>query len=129
MLRLVGKVRLFMNELYLMDQMKGSSRVSLPDAVDEVWVLELPVEVAKERLMKRNSISETDVRHAFSLLSDDLTDEQTLQAQQRINSQFSHDERKKVADVIINADGTLDEVKQRVREEWKKLVSRKNLHI
>jgi len=37
------------------------------DIADEVWVLELPIDVAKQRLMKRNSLSEADVRLSLSL--------------------------------------------------------------
>lgn len=79
------------------------------DVVDEVWVLELPVEVAKQRLMNRNSLSEAD-------------------ALQRINSQLSNEERTKGAHVVISADGTPDEVKARVHEEWQKFLERKHVH-
>ena len=41
----------------------------ITDVVDEVWVLELPVEVAKQRLMNRNSLSEADVRRRRELIS------------------------------------------------------------
>jgi len=75
------------------------------DLVDEVWVLDLAPEVAKQRLMTRNGISEAE-------------------AMQRINSQISNDARKAVAHVVIDADGTQDEVRQRLKGEWEKLRKR-----
>jgi dephospho-CoA kinase len=108
----------------------------IADVVDEVWVLELPVEVAKQRLMNRNSLSEADVRRKSELISHEthtwtrLTLDLLclLQALQRINSQLSNEERTKGAHVVISADGTPDEVKARVHEEWQKFLERKHVH-
>jgi dephospho-CoA kinase len=68
--------------------------------VDEVWVTTVPVNVASDRLQKRNN----------------LTEEQALQ---RINSQISNDERTEKAKVVIDTTQTLEEVQNYVRKIWK----------
>jgi dephospho-CoA kinase len=50
------------------------------------------------------------------------------QALQRINSQLSNEERTKGAHVVISADGTPEEVKARVHDEWNKFLERKHIH-
>ena len=67
--------------------------------VDEVWVTTVPVNVASDRLQKRNN----------------LTEEQALQ---RINSQISNDERTEKAKVVIDTTQTLEEVQNYVRKIW-----------
>ncbi len=75
------------------------------DLVDEVWVITVPPEVARERLMERNGLSAED-------------------ADNRISSQLSNDERIKHADVVISTDCPLAEVTDRVDEAWAALQQR-----
>ena len=70
--------------------------------VDEVWVTVTPESAVLQRLKKQRGLAE----------------EQTLA---RIRSQLSQEERLKHADVVINNDGNLDEVKAKVKELWEKL--------
>jgi dephospho-CoA kinase len=75
---------------------------SLLDEVNEVWVTSAPESVVLKRMKEKSSISE----------------EQTLA---RIRSQLSAEERLKHADVVINTDCNLDELKDNVRELWDEL--------
>ena len=70
------------------------------------------------------------MRHTWPRLTFDLLSLSLflLQALQRINSQLSNEERTKGAHVVISADGTPDEVKARVHEEWQKFLERKHVH-
>ncbi len=70
--------------------------------VDEVWVTVASETTVLKRLKKQRGLEE----------------EQTLA---RIRSQLSAEERMKRADVVINNDGDLDEVKAKVRELWERL--------
>lgn len=76
------------------------------DLVDEVWVIEVPAEVARQRLMDRNQMSAED-------------------AERRIESQLSNAERKAHADLVISTDCTLDEVRTRVVAAWETLRERR----
>ncbi len=73
--------------------------------VDEVWVVTVPPDVARERLMERNGLSAED-------------------AGNRINSQISNDERIEHADLVISTDCSLEEVAGRVHEVWDELQQR-----
>ncbi|MFH1032748.1 MAG: dephospho-CoA kinase [Chloroflexota bacterium] len=70
---------------------------------DEVWVAVAPEARVIERVKKQRG----------------QADEQTLA---RIRSQLSQKERLKYADVVINNDGTLDELKAKVKEQWERLL-------
>jgi len=70
--------------------------------VDEVWVTVAAESTVLKRLRERGELSEPE-----SLA--------------RIRSQISSAERIKNADVIINNDGSLDELKAKVKELWAKL--------
>jgi len=72
------------------------------DLVDEVWVAVAPEEVAVKRLQNRGGLSEE-------------------QARARIRSQISSGERAKHADVIIDTDCELSEVRAKVAELWQRL--------
>ena len=67
--------------------------------VDEVWVTVAPESTVVERTRERTGLPE----------------EQILA---RIRSQMSSEERAKRADVVINNDGTQDELKAKVKELW-----------
>jgi dephospho-CoA kinase len=73
--------------------------------VDEVWVTIAPEEVRLRRIMGRGGLSECE-------------------AGARIRAQLSNTERNQRADVIIDTDCTLDELKGRVKLEWDKLQER-----
>lgn len=70
--------------------------------VDEVWVTVAPEETVLKRLERRSGMSGAD-----SLA--------------RIRSQLATEERIKHADVVINTDCTLDELRAKVKELWQKL--------
>ncbi|MEZ4552893.1 MAG: dephospho-CoA kinase [Dehalococcoidia bacterium] len=75
------------------------------DLADEVWVVTVTPEVARERLMARNGLTEA-------------------QAQTRIDSQLTNKERLAYADVKVDNSGTLEQFEQRIEREWKKLLKR-----
>jgi dephospho-CoA kinase len=70
--------------------------------VDQVWVMVASEPVVLSRLEARSGLSR----------------QQTLA---RVRSQISNEERMKHADVVINNDGTLDELKAKVTELWQGL--------
>lgn len=70
--------------------------------VDEVWVTVAPESTVLGRLQGRGGLSEAE-----SLA--------------RIRSQLSSEERVRHADVVINTDCSLDELKAKVKELWQKL--------
>ncbi len=70
--------------------------------VDEVWVTVAPESTVLRRLTERSGLSEPE----------------TLA---RIRSQLSSAERVKSADVVIDTDCTLDELRARVGELWERL--------
>ncbi|MEE9199599.1 MAG: dephospho-CoA kinase, partial [Dehalococcoidia bacterium] len=74
--------------------------------VDEVWVTVAPEESVIRRLRDRNNMTEEQVRA-------------------RIRAQISSEERIKQADVVVNNDSGLDELKERVLENWKSRVEQK----
>ena len=75
------------------------------DLVDEVWVVSVSPDAARERLMARNNMSAED-------------------ADARINSQLSNDERLRHADIVLDTDCPLDEVRGRVEAAWTALAQR-----
>jgi dephospho-CoA kinase len=70
--------------------------------VDEVWVVTVPPEIARARIVSRNG----------------LTPEQ---ADQRIAAQLTNDERRAKAQVVIENGGTLEDLERRVDEAWGRL--------
>ncbi len=70
--------------------------------VDEVWVTVAPESTILRRLQGRMGLSQAE-------------------ALARLRSQLSSAERLKHADIVINTDFDLDEVKARVKELWAKL--------
>ena len=75
------------------------------DLVDEVWVTVAPEQVVIKRLQERGGLSEE-------------------QARARIRSQISTEERAKHADIKIDTDCELSEVRARVEELWETLKNR-----
>jgi dephospho-CoA kinase len=72
---------------------------------DEIWATIAIEKTVLGRLKKRSGYNETE-------------------AKARIHSQMTNEERIKRADVVIYNNGTLDELKARVKAEWEKLVKR-----
>jgi dephospho-CoA kinase len=73
--------------------------------VDEIWVMTADEKAAINRLKGRPGYREEDVRR-------------------RIRSQLTNKERIRHADVVIDNNGTLGELKARVKAEWEKLQRR-----
>ena len=69
------------------------------DLVDEVWVVAVSRDTARDRLMARNNFSEED-------------------ADRRIDSQITNDERLKHADVVISNDCSMEQAATRVSRAW-----------
>jgi dephospho-CoA kinase len=72
---------------------------------DEIWVTIAPESTILGRLKERPGFSDKDIKA-------------------RIQSQMKNEERMKKADVVINNDGSLDELKAIVIVEWEKLLKR-----
>ena len=78
---------------------------SWQDLADEVWVVHVPPEAARKRLMERNGLTEE-------------------QAQARIDSQITNQERLEHADVEIANEGSLDDFLGAIDEQWRRLGDR-----
>jgi dephospho-CoA kinase len=72
---------------------------------DEIWVVIAPVDTLVKRIKGRPGYTEETARS-------------------RIHSQLTNEERVKKADIVIMNDGTIDELKTRVKDEWDKLLKR-----
>ncbi len=73
--------------------------------VEEIWATVAPEDTVLGRLRDRSGYSREKSRA-------------------RISAQLSNEERIKQADIVIDTDGTLDELKARVTVEWQKLLRR-----
>ena len=78
------------------------------DLADEIWVALVPAEVAVKRLKERGGLCEDEARA-------------------RIKAQLPATERAKYADVIINTDCELSEVRAHIDKLWKN-VTTKEVH-
>ena len=67
------------------------------DLMDEIWVVQVPEEVARERLIARNGLSAED-------------------ANARIRAQLSNDERARHAQVIIDNSGSIEHARKQVKK-------------
>jgi dephospho-CoA kinase len=95
-------IKLLVLEVPLLVEVPLSLRAgepSLSDEVDEVWVTVAPETTVLKRLKERGGMSE-------------------VQILARIRSQLSSEERARHADVIIDTDCSLNELKAKVRELW-----------
>jgi dephospho-CoA kinase len=77
--------------------------------VDQVWVVTVSPEIARERLMARNGLT-------------------AEQADARINAQLTNADRAKHAQVTIDNSGTLDELRARVMTEWDRMAGAADAH-
>jgi dephospho-CoA kinase len=73
--------------------------------VDEVWVVVVPEEVARERLVRRNGL---------------VPEEATA----RIRAQLSNEERVRHADAVIDNSGSLEALRDQVERAWGDLKAR-----
>ncbi len=73
--------------------------------VDEIWVIASKEETVLHRLKERPEYSAEKVKA-------------------RINAQLKNEERIKKANVVINNEGTAEELKVKVKAEWEKLLKR-----
>lgn len=73
--------------------------------VDEIWVITAAEKSILERLKARPEYSEVEIKN-------------------RIKSQMTNEERLNQANIVINNDGTSDELKEKVKAEWEKLLDR-----
>ncbi len=73
--------------------------------VDEVWVVVVPEEVARERLVRRNGL---------------IPEEATA----RIRAQLSNEERVQHADAVIDNSGSLEALREQVERAWADLKAR-----
>jgi dephospho-CoA kinase len=67
--------------------------------VDEVWVVEAPPEVARQRLMAYKGLS-------------------SAEAEARLAAQITNEERRRHADVVIDNGGSLEETRRQVDRLW-----------
>ena len=72
---------------------------------DEIWVTTAPEATALKRIGERSGYAEGEARA-------------------RLRSQLSNQERVKHADVVIDTDSSLEELKAKVKTEWNKLQGR-----
>lgn len=76
------------------------------DLADEVWISTAPEAAVIQRLKDRNNLTEEQVRA-------------------RMSSQMPTEEKAKYADAIVNNDGGLDDLRNKVEDLWKdRLVSK-----
>jgi dephospho-CoA kinase len=74
------------------------------DIVDEVWLVLTSPEVARQRLIERNGVT-------------------AEQAGARIAAQLTNDQRRPYAQVVIENNGSLEELQRAVSDAWSKLAA------
>ena len=72
------------------------------DLVDEVWLVVTPPETARKRMMERNGLS-------------------AEQAESRLRAQLTNEKRRPYAQVVIENDGSLEDLSRTVHEAWSRL--------
>ena len=72
---------------------------------DEVWLVTASPETARRRLMERNGLT-------------------AEQAESRLRAQLTNEKRRAYADVVIENDGSLEELRRAVDEAWSRLEAR-----
>jgi len=70
--------------------------------VDQVWAVVTPPGIARERIMSRNGLT-------------------AEQADARIAAQLTNTERERLAQVVIENSGSMEELRRRVDEAWRRL--------
>jgi dephospho-CoA kinase len=72
------------------------------DLADEVWLVAVSPDTARRRMMERNGLSDEE-------------------ANKRIAAQLTNEQRRPHAQVVIENDGSLDDLRRAVDEAWSKL--------
>lgn len=75
------------------------------DLVDEVWIVEVSPDVARKRLIERNGLS-------------------VEEAQARIQSQLTNEKRRPYATLVIENNGSEQDVRRAVDDAWSKIEAR-----
>ncbi|MEX2157979.1 MAG: dephospho-CoA kinase [Dehalococcoidia bacterium] len=75
------------------------------DLVDEVWIVEVSPDVARKRLIERNGLS-------------------VEQAQARIQSQLTNEKRRPYATLVIENNGSLEDLQRALDDAWSKIETR-----
>ena len=75
------------------------------DLADEVWIVEASPDVARARLMERNGLT-------------------PQQAQARLQAQLTNEKRRPYAGVIIENNGSLEDLRRTVDDAWAKIEAR-----
>ena len=75
------------------------------DLVDEVWLVEASPETVRQRLAERNGMT-------------------AEQAEARLRAQLTNEQRRPRAQVVIENNGSLDDLHRAVNEAWSKLAAR-----
>ena len=75
------------------------------DLADEVWIVEASPDVARARLMERNGLT-------------------PQQAQARLRAQLTNEKRRPYASVIIENNGSLEDLRRTVDDAWAKIEAR-----
>lgn len=73
--------------------------LNLQNLVEETWIVYVPIEIQRDRLINRDNITIED-------------------ANKRIGVQLKNEEKLKIADRVIYNTGTLDDLKKQVIEIW-----------
>jgi dephospho-CoA kinase len=68
--------------------------------IDEVWGIEVPTDIAIERLIERRGFTRED-------------------AEQRVRAQISNEQRRNIVDILVPNTGTLSELHAVVSEHWR----------
>ena len=71
---------------------------------DEIWLAKANQEVVIERVQLRNSFTREEII-------------------KRIQSQMSNDEREKHSDIVIDNDGTIEQLEEKVKTLWQSRVN------
>jgi phosphopantetheine adenylyltransferase/dephospho-CoA kinase len=75
------------------------------DIVDEVWLVVVEPAIARQRVVERNGLTEE-------------------QADSRIAAQLTNDERRPYAQVVIENNGTLEDLRRAVNDAWANLTAK-----
>lgn len=75
------------------------------DLVDEVWIVEVSPDIARQRLIERNGLT-------------------AEQAQARIQSQLTNEKRRPYATLVIENNGSEQDVRRAVDDAWSKIEAR-----
>lgn len=90
-------------DVFILDAIKLFES-GMADDCDEIWVVTAPRETQIDRIMGRNNVDR-------------------VEAERRIDAQPPQEEKVERADVVIDNSGTLETMRQQVRDAWKRLTA------